>query len=507
MKMQRAKEQFCGVDLGCGSSKPEGFIGIDRMEMPGVDIVGDLDGVLPLEDNSVDLLYASHSLEHARDIMHTMREVFRVCKHGAQVCIVAPYNDQKLNLANPYHLNVFNEHTPRFWTNSPVANVDQSEYWHPHATKWGLAESDNSDPGIDFRLARMEFFYFPQYLSLSPEARGEARRRYFDVCDQIVFHLLVWKREEPAEDELQGMIASMHFFEPAYITARREKDGETERMLYATGLGMKNSLPSLSQSGVPQQEVDRLEKQVRSLTEDFEKLKTELMASQANAIKGLTIELNTERAKVAEYSRKLIDLEEEIAACRRSAMSADASLSLCGPLLEQAWIDALASAHEVSLFRRRRIVKFLERIAGKGLRQNLSAPYSHLLEGLPANALVCYGPDLRNEVFAAYKLAAPRPGVEAIEVGLVQAICNLEETVGIEIVNDNNEIIWHEVQNIDGKAGSPIRFPVSISRGEGQGEFEIRLFSGSKFGPVYPLEVVVSRLSRSRQILARWCYS
>lgn len=507
MKMQQPKEQFCGVDLGCGSSKPEGFIGIDRMKMPGVDIIGDLDGVLPLDDDSVDLLYASHSLEHARDIMHTMREVFRVCKHGAQVCIVAPYNDQKLNLANPYHLNVFNEHTPRFWTNSPFANVDDTEYWHPHAAKWGLAESDNSNPGIDFRLARMEFFYFPQYLSLSPEARSEARRRYFDVCDQIVFHLLVWKREEPPEEELRRAIASMQFFEPAYITARREKDRETERMLNAAGLGMKNALPALGQAGAPQQEVERLEKQVRSLTEDFEKLKNELMASQASAIKGLRIELDGERAKVAEFSHKLIDLEEEAAACRRDALAAEASLSICGPLLEQAWMDALASAHEVSLFRRRRIVKFLERIGGKGLKRNLPATYFHLLEGLRSNALICYGPDLRNEVFVAYKLPAPTREVEAIEVGLIQAIGNLEETVGIEIVNDSNEIIWHQVQNIDGKTGGPIRFPLSISKDGAHREFEIRLFSGSRIGPVYPLEVVASRLSRGRQVLARWCYS
>ena len=35
---------------------------------------------------------------------------------GAQVCIVAPYYNQGLNLANPYHVQVFNEHSPRFWT-------------------------------------------------------------------------------------------------------------------------------------------------------------------------------------------------------------------------------------------------------------------------------------------------------------------------------------------------------------------------------------------------------
>src|SRR6266850_605883 len=91
------------VDLGCGRIKLPGFIGVDRFPMPGVDIVADLDERLPFADDSVDMVYASHSLEHVSDLSQVMREVHRICKHGAQLCIVAPYHQQGLNLANPYH--------------------------------------------------------------------------------------------------------------------------------------------------------------------------------------------------------------------------------------------------------------------------------------------------------------------------------------------------------------------------------------------------------------------
>jgi predicted SAM-dependent methyltransferase len=104
------------VEIGCGGTKNEGFIGIDRFELPGVDIVADINEGLPIEENRVSLLFSSHSLEHFADLPKVMKEIYRVCKHGAQVCIVVPYHETLLNKANPYHLQVFNEHTFRFFS-------------------------------------------------------------------------------------------------------------------------------------------------------------------------------------------------------------------------------------------------------------------------------------------------------------------------------------------------------------------------------------------------------
>ena len=75
------------LDLGCGRAKSPGFIGVDRFALPGVDLVVDLNKRLPFEDDSVDLISASHSLEHIENLMATMSELYRVCKHGAQICV------------------------------------------------------------------------------------------------------------------------------------------------------------------------------------------------------------------------------------------------------------------------------------------------------------------------------------------------------------------------------------------------------------------------------------
>ncbi|MCJ8205240.1 methyltransferase domain-containing protein [Pseudomonas sp. RGM2987] len=218
------------IDLGCGKRKQEGFIGIDRFPMPEVDILADIDAVLPLEDDSVDLLFSSHALEHTKDLMFTMREIYRVCKHGAQVCIIAPYYEQKLNVANPYHLTVFNEHTPRFWTDHPETPVDPLDYPDPVQRPWGLSKSDNSNPGLDIRLINVEFFYFPEYSHLPLEQKRKFRNERFNVCEQIMYQLIVWKGDERSPDaSFSEYVDAFVPYEPYYI--RHLKMHEQEQII------------------------------------------------------------------------------------------------------------------------------------------------------------------------------------------------------------------------------------------------------------------------------------
>ncbi|MFJ2529373.1 methyltransferase domain-containing protein [Pseudomonas helmanticensis] len=212
------ENEVVNVDLGCGKRKQEGFFGIDRFPMPEVDMLADIDLGIPLQDDSIDMLFSSHFLEHARDLMFTMREIYRVCKHGAQVCIIAPYNEQKLNIANPYHITIFNEHTPRFWTDHTETPVDEADYADPVKRPWGLSKSDNSNPGLDIRLINMEFFYFPEYLPLPLEQKRKFRNERFNVCDQIMYQLIVWKGDECSPGvSYEDHVSAFKPYEPHYI--------------------------------------------------------------------------------------------------------------------------------------------------------------------------------------------------------------------------------------------------------------------------------------------------
>lgn len=218
------------IDIGCGRAKRPGFFGIDGRPQEGVDLVAELDTPLPLLSDFADYVYASHSLEHVRDLPFTMAEIHRVCRHGAQVTIVAPYYNTFLNFANPYHLQVFNEHTPRFFT--PEARSLLADEVFPLGPRdvWGLAESDHRIAALDMRCFNLEYFYFPEYRDLPPEEQHRLRQTTPNVVDQIAYSLVVIK--QPAtEEEIKSMTQHLVCEEPPRITLRRarERQARAER--------------------------------------------------------------------------------------------------------------------------------------------------------------------------------------------------------------------------------------------------------------------------------------
>ena len=79
------------LDIGCGRSKIKGTLGVDRIPLPGVDIVADLNAGLPFRDGSVAEIYTSHTLEHVEDFLGAMEELWRVCRPDALVHIWVPH--------------------------------------------------------------------------------------------------------------------------------------------------------------------------------------------------------------------------------------------------------------------------------------------------------------------------------------------------------------------------------------------------------------------------------
>jgi SAM-dependent methyltransferase len=208
------------LDVGCGTRQRDGFVGLDRFPMPGVAVIADLDhAALPFATDSFDIVMASHSLEHVKNLLGVMREIWRIGRPGAQVCIVAPYFTGGLNLANPYHKQAFNEHTPRFWTDAATCPVPAAEWQQPPlSAQWGLASSDHSTPALDLRCRRMEFLYFQDYWGMSAEQQRRARRSRLDVCEQILYHLTVFKPPMTEGDLEREMV---DYYMPPELEERR----------------------------------------------------------------------------------------------------------------------------------------------------------------------------------------------------------------------------------------------------------------------------------------------
>jgi len=80
------------IDLGCGSAKKEGTLGIDILPSPGVDHVVDLEKhPLPFANKSVVYVHSSHFLEHIRDPTPIFAEISRVCADNARIELWTPY--------------------------------------------------------------------------------------------------------------------------------------------------------------------------------------------------------------------------------------------------------------------------------------------------------------------------------------------------------------------------------------------------------------------------------
>lgn len=98
------------LDLACGQNKKEGFYGIDIVDIPGVDMVLNLEKYpWPFKDNSVDEVFVSHFVEHVKDIIPFMDELYRVLKTGSKATIVAPYYNNVRCWMDPTHVRAISE--------------------------------------------------------------------------------------------------------------------------------------------------------------------------------------------------------------------------------------------------------------------------------------------------------------------------------------------------------------------------------------------------------------
>jgi predicted SAM-dependent methyltransferase len=96
------------LDLGCGTSRKEGFTGVDSLNLKGVDIVHDLTVFpYPFPDNYADEILMDNVLEHLPQPLKVVEELYRICKNGAKVTIAVPYFRSYYSTIDPTHVNFF----------------------------------------------------------------------------------------------------------------------------------------------------------------------------------------------------------------------------------------------------------------------------------------------------------------------------------------------------------------------------------------------------------------
>jgi SAM-dependent methyltransferase len=138
------------IELGCGQKKKTDRVTIDKVDLPHVDIVADMeDGLSFLPDDSVDEVHCRSVFEHIQNFESLMREIVRVLKRNGKAYVFVPHFSNPFYYSDYTHKRFFGLYTfyyfvdaehqlkrkvPNFYTNIRINIISQklvfrSPFW------------------------------------------------------------------------------------------------------------------------------------------------------------------------------------------------------------------------------------------------------------------------------------------------------------------------------------------------------------------------------------------
>lgn len=172
------------LNIACGQIKMDGFVGIDKVKTDATDIVWDLE-TYPwsfVSDNCVDELTCSHYIEHVKDLVSFIDEIYRVMKPprvnrdgekvNSKVTIVAPYYSSMRAMQDPFHIRPISEATMLYY-NEDWRKANKLDHY-------GIVSN------FDFSYG---YSIVPEWAGRSQESRDFAIKHYMNVITDIYFTL------------------------------------------------------------------------------------------------------------------------------------------------------------------------------------------------------------------------------------------------------------------------------------------------------------------------------
>ena len=99
------------LNLGCGRNSIAGWVNVDWIALPGVDVVANLNDCahtpLPFADDSVDEMLLSHVLEHVPNSLALMQELHRIARPSARAIVRVPYGSSDDAWEDPTHVRPY----------------------------------------------------------------------------------------------------------------------------------------------------------------------------------------------------------------------------------------------------------------------------------------------------------------------------------------------------------------------------------------------------------------
>jgi SAM-dependent methyltransferase len=178
------------LNIGAGYKRIPDFTNIDSDPNCKPDHLVNLEhDTLPFPDNSVEVVVAHHILEHLSEgYFHLLKELYRVCKHGAIIDIRVPHPTHEVFLNDPTHRR-------------PIT-VDGLRLFSKQFNKLEIERGGSSSTlgimhDVDFEIVNYEFIHDPYYDEIKKTLPHIQLERLFrealNVCIEIHIQLMVIK--------------------------------------------------------------------------------------------------------------------------------------------------------------------------------------------------------------------------------------------------------------------------------------------------------------------------
>ena len=117
------------LNLGAWYDQKVGWVNHDISELPGIDVIHDLNIVpWPWISGTVNEIKALDLLEHLDDFIKSMEEIYRITSPGALIQIRVPYMGSWSFFSDPTHKRSFHETTFMHFDPSSKYCIDRNYY-------------------------------------------------------------------------------------------------------------------------------------------------------------------------------------------------------------------------------------------------------------------------------------------------------------------------------------------------------------------------------------------
>lgn len=144
------------INIGSGFKRFDGYKNVDDDPLVYPDYIVDLNkGLLPFEDNQITGVIAHHILEHIGDgFLTLMKELYRVCEHGAILDIRVPHHFHEIYINDPTHVRPITVEGMRLFS---------KKYCEEHVKSMGSSNGMALKFGVDFEIVDFSYTYDPFY--------------------------------------------------------------------------------------------------------------------------------------------------------------------------------------------------------------------------------------------------------------------------------------------------------------------------------------------------------